>query len=207
MEILSNIFGSRVRVKVLRLFMLNPERAYATEEIVMAAMSSEREVGKELKAFEKAGLIKRKIYYKDSTSRRKKNRIIRVKFNGWTLDPSFIYLAQLRGLLVNTIIVKNRDLVKKLGRAANLKLVAIAGIFIQNWDSRIDLLIVGDRLKRGRLERIIRRIESDIGTELQYTIMDTADFQYRASVGDRLVRDIFDYPHQVILDKIGLKAD
>ena len=77
---------------------------------------------------------------------------------------------------------------------------------IQNWDNRIDLLIVGERLKKGKLERTIRSMESEIGRELKYSILDTTDFQYRYSIGDKLVRDVFDYQHQIVLDKLGIEG-
>jgi hypothetical protein len=62
----------------------------------------------------------------------------------------------------------------------------------------VDLLIVGDRMKRGKIEKGIRRLEAEIGAELVYAIFETKEFNYRLNMYDKLVRDILDYPHEVL---------
>ena len=47
-------------------------------------------------------------------------------------------------------------------------------------------------------------IEAEVGKEIKYAILETDDFKYRLGVGDRLIRDIMDYPHDVALDKLGM---
>ena len=63
----------------------------------------------------------------------------------------------------------------------------------------MDLLIVGDKLKRGKIEEGIKKIEAEIGIELVYAVFETKEFIYRLNMYDKLVRDVLDYPHQVIL--------
>ena len=75
----------------------------------------------------------------------------------------------------------------------------VSGVFIKNEDSRVDLLIVGDKMKRGKIEEGIRKLEAEIGAELVYAIFETKEFLYRLNMYDKLVRDIIDYPHEVLL--------
>jgi hypothetical protein len=72
-------------------------------------------------------------------------------------------------------------------------------VFIKNHDSRVDLLIVGNKMKKSKIEEGIRRIEAEIGTELTYAIFDTKEFLYRLNMYDKLIRDILDYPHEIVL--------
>jgi hypothetical protein len=53
----------------------------------------------------------------------------------------------------------------------------------------------------------MRRLESEIGRELRYTMLVSEDFLYRLNMNDKLVRDTFDYPHRIVFDRlnIGLK--
>ena len=67
------------------------------------------------------------------------------------------------------------------------------------------MLVVGDNLRRSQLDRIIKNMEAEIGKELNFASFETADFQYRLGMYDKLVRDILDYPHQKLVDKLGLK--
>ena len=87
-----------------------------------------------------------------------------------------------------------------------IKLVLVAGIFTQEngGENRVDILIVGENLKRNRIERALRDMESEVGKELSYAIFETKEFKYRMEVYDKFVRDIMDYPHRILLDKIGI---
>ena len=75
----------------------------------------------------------------------------------------------------------------------------VSGVFIKNKDTRVDLLIVGDKIKKSKVEEEVRKLEAEIGTELVYVVFDTKEFIYRLDMYDKLVRDILDFPHEVIL--------
>jgi hypothetical protein len=47
-------------------------------------------------------------------------------------------------------------------------------------------------------------MEADIGKELSYAVCDTADFVYRLNAYDKFIRDVLDYPHETIVDKLGV---
>jgi hypothetical protein len=88
-----------------------------------------------------------------------------------------------------------------------LKFIAVAGIFVGEWDGRLDVLVVGDRIKERSLRERMKRFEAELGREMRFALLTSEDLLYRLTVSDRLVRDVFDYPHRVILDKLntGLK--
>ena len=54
-------------------------------------------------------------------------------------------------------------------------------------------------MKKSKIEEEIRKLEAEIGTELKYSVFDTKDFIYRLNMYDKLVRDILDFPHEVLL--------
>ena len=125
--------------------------------------------------------------------------------SAWTLNEKFPYIESLQNFLINATPVKNKDIPKRLSVAGAIKLIVISGVLIQNWDSRIDILIVGNGIKKSQLETAIKSIESEIGRELRYAVFETQEFKYRMGIYDRLIRDVFDYEHEVILDKIGVE--
>jgi hypothetical protein len=67
----------------------------------------------------------------------------------------------------------------------------------------VDLLVVGDNMKLSLLENIIKTIESEIGKEIRYAVFETQEFTYRYSVFDKLIRDILDFQHEKIINKLG----
>jgi len=62
---------------------------------------------------------------------------------------------------------------------------------------------VGDKLKRGAVDRVIKTMEAEVGRELVYAVFDTADFLYRLNAYDKFIRDVLDYPHEKIIDKLN----
>jgi predicted nucleotidyltransferase len=96
---------------------------------------------------------------------------------------------------------------KKINTAGRAKLVVIAGAFIQDFDSEIDLLVIGDGMSEAKLEKAVREIESEVGRELRFALFSTSDFGYRMNIYDKLLRNVFDYPHQTILNRLGSQYD
>lgn len=207
METLSKLFGSQVRVKVLRLFLLNENTPFFVKEVIARTKSPAVVTKKELKMLVSVDLLRKKDFAKDiSVTRGKVTAIKRVKGPGYILNEKFAYKDLLKNLLTVASIQADESLAKRLTSAGRVKLIVAAGIFIQNWDSRVDLLIVGDELNLAKIENTIRIIESEIGKEISYSAFDTQDFEYRLGIHDRLVRDILDYNHVTLLDRMGIET-
>ncbi len=205
MDILGKLFGSESKVRIMRLFLFNPETPFDLESIAERAKTTLSVARHEISALRKGRFIKGRAFAK-RVSRKSgaKTNGSRRKVGGWVLNLSFPYLRQLRTLLIDSGLIKGDELGRRLAPAGRLKLVITAGLFSQNDDSRVDVLLVADHLRRGTLQNIMRGIEAEIGKELRYAAFETSEFRYRLSMYDKLVRDILDYPHKTILDKIGL---
>jgi hypothetical protein len=192
METLSKLFGSETKVKIMRLFLFNPDRAFCSADVADKTKASVGQVRKEIGHLEKAGLIKTRMPTNGSHKR------------GYILDRNFSYLLPLQNFLINAEPLQAKEVVKKITKLGSIKLIIIAGVFIQEAESRIDILVVGDHIKKASFENAIKVLESEIGKELRYAYFTTEDFQYRMSMFDKLIRDILDYPHRKILNKLGV---
>ncbi len=208
METLSKLFSGEGRVKMMRLFLFNPEQLFSLDQIIAKAKVSKKEAKSEIEILQKAGMIKNKKSIQIFQAKRR-DKILEIKkrVTCWYLDSEFEYLLPLQNLLINTRPLRSKQILKRLANVGKLKMVIVAGVFIQNPDSRVDLLVVGDNLKRGSLDRIMKTMEAEIGKELTFASFETVDFQYRLSMYDKLVRDILDYPHQKLLDKLNLEIE
>lgn len=203
MEILEKILGGAIRVKMMRLFLFSPETAFAPETIAVRVQEPIRSVRRELQAFSNFGFIRSRPTTIE-TGKDKKGKVKRKRARGYMLNGGFTYVRELSQLLLNSTLVKNSDIVRRIQRAGKIKFIALAGIFIQNPDSRLDLFVVGDHLKKSVLENAVRHIESEIGKELKYASFETEDFHYRLSMYDKLVRDVLDFPHDKILNRLNI---
>lgn len=193
METLAKLFGNEVKVKMMKLFLFNPERIFDVADIGDRVKTDSSKVRREINVLEKIGLVKRRSGGKKKTSG-----------HGFVLDTNFLYLSPLQNFLINTEPLHPKEIIKKITRLGSIKLIIIAGVFIQEFESRVDILIVGDNIKKGLLENTIKILESEIGKELKYANFTTEDFKYRLSMCDKLTRDILDYPHKKILNKLGI---
>jgi DNA-binding MarR family transcriptional regulator len=207
METLSKLFGGENRVKVLRLFLFNPEGLFSLKQIADKAKMSSKSAKSEVDVLQKAGMVReRKVIQTLETKKRGKILEIKKKVICWHLDPGFEYLLPLQNLLINTRPLRPNEILKRLSNVGKLKMIIVSGVFIQNPDSRVDLLVVGDNLRKGSIERIVKTMEAEIGKELTFASFETADFHYRLGMYDKLIRDILDYPHQKLLDKLNIKT-
>ncbi len=207
MDTLTAIFGNLVKVKMLRLFLFNETTAFFTKEIVDRTKSPSNLVKKELNILEKADVVKaRKIIKEVPVTKGKTIAQKKIEGTGYILNNKYPYLDPLKNLLTITSLRVDEALTKRFTNAGKIKLFIVAGVFTQNWDSRVDLLVVGDDLNINKIEAVIRTIESEIGKEIAYSAFETQDFEYRLGIHDRLVRDILDYPHVTLLDRLGIES-
>jgi len=188
----------------MRLFLFNPQSSFDTDEIGERAQAFPLDVRHEIENMNKMGLIKPKKVVKAIGKKKKNGHEMKRRIQAYHLDTTFPYLRELEAILTNTVPIRNGDIVKRLNRTGKIKLLIVSGFFIQNSDSRVDLLLVGDNLRKKALEQAVKYIESEVGKELRYAAFETSDFQYRLSVYDKLVKDILDYEYRAVVDKLGL---
>jgi hypothetical protein len=206
MDILEKIFGSTTKVRLMRLFMFNPNSIFDLVEIAERTDTSPRTIKNEIFNLHKIGLIKSRSFLKEITSKQGKKLVVtKKKTSGWILDPRFQYLKPLQDFLVYMNPFRHNELVDKLRKVGNIKFLVISGVFIQEWESRADLFIVGDNLKKSQLDSVIHSLESELGKELKYVALETEDFRYRLNMCDKLISDVLDFPHEKVINRIGVE--
>jgi len=195
METLAKLFGGQPRVKIMRLFLLNQDQAFEIEEVTSRSRVTRGNTRHELNALGAMGFLKQKMIIKEGSRGAKK------KVPAWFLNNSFQYINSIRDLLVDPKLILQEDLVQRFKQVGKIKFMLVAGVFIgASKNSRVDLLIVGDKLKKNVLGQVIKSLEAEIGKELDYVVFDSPEFKYRLDMYDKLVCDIIDYPHEKLID-------
>ncbi len=182
MEILGKILGSPAKVKIMRLFLLNPTKGFSNKEIGRRSRINGSAVNKELKLLASVNFVKKHAK------------------GEYFFNSSFKYTSEVEDLLINSDSLDKNIIQETFKKVGKIKLLIVAGIFIKSKDSRVDLLIVGDKMSRAKIDEGIRKLEAEIGAELAYAIFDTKEFKYRLDMFDKLIRDVLDFPHEVILE-------
>lgn len=210
MDTLSKLFGNPAYVKMMRLFLFNPNTPFETKDVRSRTQVLADTAKRELSYVYNLGLIKRKTFFKETRKKPKSGtRITKRKVHGWILNQDFPYIEPLRHILLNNLSFQKDGIVNRFKNAGKLKLLVISGIFVDELErtenrGRIDILAVGDHLKQRVIGAALKNLESEVGRELHYAVLKTDDFLYRRGIYDKFIRDIFDYPHEILIDRIGV---
>lgn len=191
METLAKIFGGEARVKIMRLFLFNQEALLDLATIAEKVKEDPTKVRKELVRMERFGLLKKKTQTRGGK-----------QTHFFMLNRQFEYLLPLQNFLISSKPLQPKEIVKKITSLGSIKLILISGLFLQDSESRVDLLVVGDNIKKGQFDNMVTTLEAEIGKELKYAYFSTDDFNYRFSMYDKLIRDILDFPHEKLINKL-----
>ena len=115
METLSKLFNGHARVKVMRLFLFNPNQLFSLDQIINKAKVTPKEAKAEVHVLEQAGMIKeKKTIFTDLVKKGRVEKVIKKKAIGYYLDSTFEYLVPLQTLLIQSRPLRPEEIVKRL---------------------------------------------------------------------------------------------
>ncbi|KKP36738.1 MAG: polymerase subunit beta protein [Candidatus Peregrinibacteria bacterium GW2011_GWA2_33_10] len=182
---LKHLFTSKARVKLLSLFLLQPDEEYYIRELTRKLDEQINSVRRELDNLKKMGLLKSKF----------KNRR---KF--YVVNKNFVLFYDLRNIIVKAVNSKDNisEKIKKLG---NIDFLLMAGLFLDK-DDAVDLLIVGE-VNKSDLEKFLNE-QLETKRPVKFSILSTKDFMYRLKCNDRFVNLLVkDKRNIVAINKLG----
>ena len=159
---LAILFGSQARVKLLRFFLFNPSIDFTFDEISKRAKLVRRTARTELNALERAGVIKRRQIYQQLPGRAKKSRVY-----AYTIDKNFPELQALQTFLFETAPIDGKTVLKHLRKAGPIDFVAVAGVFVREFEQRLDVILAMKKLSETKIENAIRALEAELGIEIR----------------------------------------
>ena len=188
---IDSLFGSKTRVKLLHLFLNNPEKSFYVREITRMIDEQINSVRRELANMVSVGIVQQdaidnKLYY--------------------SVNDDYPYIKPLAAIFSDKNTeggagaaggVSWKD---SLGRMRGLKLAIISGKLVVGSNSAVDLLLVGDDMSAVTIKNLVKKIEKDRKIEINYAVISYDDFYYRMSVKDRFIMDIVKNKHFVLID-------
>lgn len=196
MDIFGKLFGNPARIRLIRFFLANTETIFDTKTVAEKSKVAPVEVRQGVAALAAVGLIQEKTL--------KAGEGIHRGTKHWCLNKRFPHQKELAALLMSSKSFKRDDIAKRFAGAGKLKLLLVSGIFLQNDHGPVDILIVGEPLRKSFIRRVLKSIEAEIGIEIRYAVFSPAAFEYRLSMHDKFIRDIMDFPKEVLVDKLGV---
>jgi len=213
---LEQLFGSRTRVKLLKLFLNSPDKLYFVREVARAVKSQINSVRRELLNLKELGIIKEVEAPKEVYLVPKKDR--REKFSGefkkikhkdslkkfFQANDEFILFPELKALLLKADFLLEKKFVSAVKRTGNIDYLVLTGNFVGLPVVPVDLLLVG-RFNRRRISRLIKDFEKSFGRTINYTMMSRQEFKYRKDITDRFLYNILENKKIVMVNDLGVK--
>lgn len=182
---LEELFVSRVRVKILQLFLSSPQTLLHVREIVRLVSEEINAVRRELARMEKYGMV--------SSEWRANRRLYRFR-------KDYLFHRELLALVAKTTglggaIIKNRV------RLGKIKYAFISSRFLRGGPSKlgdVDVLVVG-QIVLPELQAIIADEQAKREQEINYSFMDEAEFNFRVRRRDPFIIGILVQPKVVLI--------
>lgn len=190
-DFLELILGSEARARLIKFFILNPLTKVSPQELKERLQIDQRRIRGELDTLLKIGIIKK---------RKALSRAL------YYLDKENQYYPELKKIVSKCTIFPQLKSIDKIAKTGHVKLVLVTGIFANTLKTRADILIVGDAINKVRLRDVIREVEAEIGRELRYATFSSEEYEYRLNMFDKFIREFFDGPHKILVNRMGDKG-
>ncbi len=187
----------------MRFFLHHEDELFAGNDVIEKTKSKSVPAKKELIALTAMGFIERKRVKMVVTSGGKKKTSRVKEVNGYKLNGEFPHNQALKELLFDFQLVDKKELASRFKTLGRVKLFVVAGIFINDPKSRLDILLIGEAIKKPKAEKIFEGISAEVGREVIYSIMDVDEYEYRIKMYDKFIRDVMEMPHEKVVDKLS----
>lgn len=200
---LDQLFGSKTRVALLKLFFENPDKSYFVRELTREIDAQINSVRRELENLVKLGIVRINedpVIETPAWEDEVPKGLNRKKF--YQLNKFFVLHEELSGLFSKSHLMHEKDLMNQLSNL-DAFLIVMTGQFTENTDTITDILIVGN-VNKNALSEIVSGFEKRLEREINYTIMPMKEYEYRQEITDRFLYDILVNEKIVLVDKIGI---
>ncbi|MFA6215863.1 MAG: hypothetical protein WC768_04825 [Patescibacteria group bacterium] len=201
---LEQLFGSKTRVKLLRLFLNNPSQPYYLRELARKLKSQLNSIRREVDNLEELGIVKSVQPVKTENAEDQKSKIKEKPGSKkyFLANTDFILYPELKALLLKAQLLLERSFVSKIEKMATVKMFILTGIFVGIEGFSTDMLLVG-AVNRKNLAKIVKDFEKELNHSINYTVMSFQEFKYRQDITDRFLYDILEGRKIVIVDKLS----
>jgi len=190
------LFGSKTRVKLIRLFLDNPEKTFYVRELTRLSDSLINSVRREL---ENLVLLKLVIVQESSkkTEGEKESKGVNAK-KFYKLNTKNLYYQDLHHLFSKGKILVEKKFIERLKRLGEITFLSLGGFFVKDDKAKSDLLLIGI-FEKDKVTKALDEFEKEIGRSIRYTVMDESEFQLRKDIMDRFLLDILNNENNVVV--------
>jgi len=202
---LSKLFGSNSRVKILKAFLFHPDERFYIRQLSRDLDLQVNSVRRELENLEEFGLL----ISESASGADKPDALVEEKNSDhqekkyYRVNQNFPIFEDVKGLIIKSQILHKDDFAKDLLKTGSIKLLVLAGVFVNDFKSPTDVLIVG-KVNKDKLLKVIRDLENELGREVNFTLLTAVEFKYRRDIADVFLYNFLEKEKIIVIDEIGI---
>lgn len=176
MASLQDFMVSRVRSKLMKVFLQKPEEMYYVRELTRLTNEEINAVRRELQRMVKKGMLK---------SESRGNRIY------YYFRKDYLFYSDLLNLVCKTLGLGGA-IIKNKGKLGKINFAVLSGKFVRykaRKNEEVDLLVVGN-VVMPQLAALVRAEEAKRDREINYTVMTKDEFEFRKSRHDPFITSV-----------------
>jgi len=175
-EILDRLFSSKLRIKLLDVFLRSPNARFYIRELERKIKEEAKNVSRELKNLEALGLL---------ISEKQGN----LKY--YSVNENFFLYPELKAVIFKTTGVQGL-LKEALERLKGIETAFIYGTYATGKESEssdVDIMIIG-KPDLTELNEVISDLEEKLNREINYMCFDQEEFKERRKAGNAFINEV-----------------
>ena len=182
---IARLFASPLRIKLIKFFALQPDERFLVSHIAASLATNKKKLQPELAMLSRAGVV---------VSRTGKGG----RAYGW--NRGYPRAFALQNFVIESTTPDDKTIAEPF-RRIGVYVVIAAGMLADESRGSVDLLVVTRRPKDPRIAKAVKKLESLTAVPIRYSVMEVGDYHNRLQGYDRILRDITDFRHRVIMGR------
>ncbi len=197
---LEHLFGSKTRLKLLRLFFREPEKAFFVRELTRLIDVQINAVRRELELLVSAGLVE-EVSVEPGTNKRDPSASLRKYYH---LNRGSLLYPEIQSLLLKAKVLEDQGFFQEMQqKGGEVKLFVLSGSFTGDKRAPTDILMIGN-LREKAIMNCIAQYEKDHGIALRFTFMTVEEFYDRRQIMDKFLFSIFESEHIKVVNELRI---
>jgi hypothetical protein len=176
MASLRDFFLSKVRIKLLKIFLQNPDEIYYVRELVRMCAEEINAVRRELLRMDSNGMV-----FKEKRG----NRL----YYGFKKD--YLYFNELVQLVAKSTGLGGK-VIKERNRIGKIKFAILSGKYVRHLphkETDVELMVVGE-VVMSQISTLVEEFEKETNRVINYSVMTKEDFEFRKKRRDPFLYQI-----------------
>lgn len=191
---LNSLFGSPARVKILKMFLSQPEARHYLRQLARDLDLQVNSVRREIINLESIGLISLSESDEDAEAKDKEKKY-------YIANKDFLLFNELRALFIKAQILNTQEFIDEVQKVCTPEVFILSGYFVGDAKAVTDLMLVGD-IDKHKFSKIIKKLEKSLSLEINYTIFTVKEYLYRLEVMDIFLNGILSGKKNMVVNSL-----